>query len=461
MIRRSLAFVLLAASLLFGAMGYQAYAVTPSSGSSEEEVVLPLLSPRRLPALAGDLTQEAMLRSSVAKSLEGIPDGTACVSIQREGRPVYNDDVNTAYIPASTVKLFTATAALETWDSDARFTTRVVAEKKAEDGVIEGSVFLVGGGDPLLMSDDYVAAMGGHRNVRTSLETLADLVVSSGVRSIRGGIVGDDNRFDKVRYLDSWDVGYRTGGQVGPITALSVNQGFVLNGSARSAAADPAAQAAGKFAELLRARGIDVIPNGQSGVVPDGTHVVAELDSLPVDELVAEMLTESDNTTAEILTKNLGVENAKRGTFSDGLVAMREALQGAGLPLGGVDLVDGSGLDRMNRVTCNAVVAALARDKSDGVIGRSMAKAGESGTLQTRLGGTLAVGRIQAKTGTLSGVSALAGWARPEGQQPFNFVIITNGVATQASRSLEDQLATLLASQPKTTPLAAVFAPGA
>jgi D-alanyl-D-alanine carboxypeptidase/D-alanyl-D-alanine-endopeptidase (penicillin-binding protein 4) len=116
-------------------------------------------------------------------------------------------------------------------------------------------------------------------------------------------------------------------------------------------------------------------------------------------------------------------------------------------------------LDRSNRLTCNLVAAVLAREKSDGVVGTGMPKAGETGTLATRFGGTLAVGRLQAKTGTLAGVSALAGWARPEGQQPFNFVMITNGVAGQASRALEDQLATLLASQPASAPSASLFAP--
>jgi serine-type D-Ala-D-Ala carboxypeptidase/endopeptidase (penicillin-binding protein 4) len=101
----------------------------------------------------------------------------------------------------------------------------------------------------------------------------------------------------------------------------------------------------------------------------------------------------------------------------------------------------------------------LAHGGSGGVVANSMAKAGETGTLATRFNNTLAVGHLQAKTGTLSGVSALAGWARPEGQQPFNFVIITNGVAAQESRSLEDQLAILLVSQPKTNASTGAFAP--
>jgi D-alanyl-D-alanine carboxypeptidase/D-alanyl-D-alanine-endopeptidase (penicillin-binding protein 4) len=356
--------------------------------------------------------------------------------------------------------LFTAAAALDVFGADHTFTTRVVAKSKAKDGTIDGPLYLVGGGDPLLMTDDFVAAMGGHRNTHSSLEKLADDVVAAGVKTVHGGVVGDDARFDKERYLPSWEAGYRTGGQVGPISAVSVNQGFgTFSAAGKTAADDPAVSAAAKFAELLVARGVTVEQPAIAGVVPDNTSSIAELASPPMAAMIGEMLTESDNSTAEVILKNLGVEVFKRGTFADGVKAVLGKLQEDGLPLGGVQLVDGSGLDRSDRVTCNAIAAVLARGGSNGVIGSGMAKAGESGTLATRLNNTPAVGHLQAKTGTLSGVSALAGWARPDGQQPFNFVVITNGVAGPVSRTLEDQVAVLLAGQPSTAPSANAFAP--
>jgi D-alanyl-D-alanine carboxypeptidase/D-alanyl-D-alanine-endopeptidase (penicillin-binding protein 4) len=459
MVRRTIALILFAVSLVLGAMGYQAYAVSAPVGTSDETAVLPVLSPRRLPQLAVDLTQEALLRSSVNSLLADVPGATACVSVQRNGRPVVSDDVNTPFIPASTVKLLTATAALSAFEPSHTFTTRAVSKSRPRDGVVEGSLYLVGGGDPLIMTDDYVTAMGGRRNMHSSFEELADSIARAGVKSVRGGVVGDDRRFDQERYLDTWENGYRTGGQVGPIGALLVNQGFVSFGIPRGAAADPAAAAAEKLVELLRARGVEVVEGASSGVVPDDTHDVATLQSLPVSDLVTEMLTESDNTTAEVLVKNLGVDKYQSGSFDDGVRAIVSSLQDLGLPTGGVQLVDGSGLDRSNRLTCNTVAAVLARGKVDGVMGQGMAKAGESGTLTARLNDTFAVGRVYAKTGTLAGVSALAGWARPEGQQPFNFVVITNGVAGQASRAIEDQLAVMLASQPRTSPSASAFAP--
>jgi serine-type D-Ala-D-Ala carboxypeptidase/endopeptidase (penicillin-binding protein 4) len=352
MIRRAIAFVLFALCLLFGAMGYQAYAVTPASPKVDEYTVLPLLSPRRVPTLAGDLTQEALLRDSVSRAIKDIPAGSICVAVQRNGRSVFNDDMNTTYTPASTAKLLTATAALGVFGNDHTFTTRAVAKNKPKDGVIDGPLYLVGGGDPVLMTDDYVTAWSGHRNTHTSFETLADDIVKAGVKTINGGIVGDDARFDNVRYLPSWDDGYRASGQVGPISALLVNQGFATYSAAGKTAADnPAVYAAQRFTELLMTRGVNVQQPATAGIVPDDTNSIAELESLPMSQIITEMLTESDNTTAEMVTKNLGVEVSKRGTFVDGVTAIISNLQEAGLPLGGVQLVDGSGLDRSDRVT--------------------------------------------------------------------------------------------------------------
>jgi D-alanyl-D-alanine carboxypeptidase/D-alanyl-D-alanine-endopeptidase (penicillin-binding protein 4) len=277
------------------------------------------------------------------------------------------------------------------------------------------------------------------------------------VKTIRGDVVGDDRRFDAERYVPSWEDGYRTGGQVGPIGALMVNQGFVSFGIPRGAALDPAAASAEKLAVLLRARGVEVSGGGTSAAAPDEAKDITEMPSLPLSAIIEEMLTESDNTTAEVLLKNLGVESSKRGSFADGVRAVMAALQDEGLPIGGVQLVDGSGLDRSDRLSCNVIATVLARGKSDGVIGLGMAKAGETGTLATRFNGTTAVGHLQAKTGTLAGVSALAGWARPEGQQPFDFVVITNGLAASVSRALEDQLTALLVGQPKISPFASAL----
>ncbi len=122
-------------------------------------------------------------------------------------------------------------------------------------------------------------------------------------------------------------------------------------------------------------------------------------------------------------------------------------------------LIDGSGLDRGNRTTCAVLARVLSRSSGDGVLTSGLARAGQSGTLTQRMTNTAAVGRVQAKTGTLSGVSALAGWARPDNAAPLTFSMIVNGKDAAESERLENRLAVTLAALPPVASSVA-YAPG-
>src|SRR4029077_778416 len=136
---------------------------------------------------------------------------------------------DTPLIGASTQKLLVAAAALAVLGPDSTFQTRVVSSGAVNDGTVD-RVWLVGGGDPVLATGDYAAFLQSQPkskgDVTTSLETLADAVVAKGVRSIPGGVVGDDSRYDQQRYLPTWKDSYRTEGDIGPLGALTVNAGF-------------------------------------------------------------------------------------------------------------------------------------------------------------------------------------------------------------------------------------------
>lgn len=443
-------------SVVSGAWAWQSYAAA-SPTISEDVGFSSVLSPRRIPQLSADLSQEVALRKTISDQLSGLPSNSYCVEVERHGRPVFSAHAGSAFIPASANKILTATIALNVFPSDHRFKTEVKSESKPKDGVVEGPLYLIGGGDPLLLTKDFVAAADGHRNIHSSLEDLADKVVDEGIKSIRA-VVGDDSRFDDERYLSTWDPGYRTGGQVGPISALSVNQGFAR--ASRVPEADPTSAAAAVFADLLKERGVTVREPAKRGKAPKDTHDLASLDSVVIGEMVSEMLTESDNTTAEVLLKNIGVQTVERGTFVDGTKAVLTNLRDNGFPITDVQLADGSGLDRSSRITCALLSDVLARGGANGALAGGLPKAGETGTLQFRFNGTPAVGHLQAKTGTLAGVSSLAGWARPAAQAPFNFVVMTNGLSGQQARTLEEKLALTLVQQPRTALAAGTQSPG-
>ena len=156
---------------------------------------------------------------------------------------------------------------------------------------------------------------------------------------------------------------------------------------------------------------------------------------------------ESDNFVSEMLLKELGATVVHRGSTAAGGQVVRAALVEAGVPVGGVRIVDGSGLSRLDRLTAEALVEILRVGASDPAISdpfvTSLAVAGVSGTLKRRLGRRPTRGRVIAKTGTTSQASALAGFIR----RRYVFAIIQNGspLPYWTARAAQDRFVTILA----------------
>ena len=149
----------------------------------------------------------------------------------------------------------------------------------------------------------------------------------------------------------------------------------------------------------------------------DATAVpLASTESVPLEQILRFMDHESDNFTAEILLKQLGAGFALQGTTAAGAEVVHRLLAEQQIPLAGVRIVDGSGLSRLDRLTAASVVGMLQSSWLDQdlreILIASLPVAGRSGTLDRRMRGTAAAGRVRAKTGTLSVASALSGYAK-------------------------------------------------
>jgi serine-type D-Ala-D-Ala carboxypeptidase/endopeptidase (penicillin-binding protein 4) len=350
------------------------------------------------------------------------------------------------------MKILTATAVLARLGPDERLVTEVRAAAPPAAGVVEGPLYLVGGGDPLLGTADYAASFENQPQTRTPLEGLADAVAAAGVTVVRGGVVGDETRYDTQRYIPTWKPGYITDFESGPASALVVNDGFVEYRPRHVAAPEPDAHAAGVLAALLRARGVTVEGPSVEGRTPDAAAVVARAESPPMAEVVRQMLRESDNLTAELLVKELGRRFADDGTTAAGLRVMREALAQAGLPVDQLVSVDGSGLDRSDRVTCGLLMMAIDGSGPTGAIALGFPVAARDGTLAKRfLGGHPAAGRLRAKTGALDGVVGLSGYMDPPaGGDPLGFALLVNDLPRDAlGRALQEQVGAILARYPE------------
>ncbi len=415
--------------------------ISPSvAANAAESAVLttPVLSARRLPAVLLGAVADPKFSANVDAYMNGMA-GTTCALISQNGRVIYSRGATEALAPASTVKLLTATAAIEVLGADTRLRTTVVAGAAAADGIIEGDLFVVGGGDPLLVTSGYKQSLEDPDQLTEDFGDLADAVATAGIREIRGSVLGDDSRHDRTRWLPSWPTRYQIGGVVAPLSALMVNDGQTGfadepdRANANRRAGDPPALAAATLRTLLERRGVLVTGGSGVGTAPQDSEEIAGIDSPPIRDIVGEMLTDSDNTTAELLTREMGLRTAGQGTTQAGVAAIIDVLESAQLPLDGLVLADGSGLDLGSRVSCPLLVAALNRLPADGDIVSRLAVSGRTGTLRKRLQGTSTVGKIRAKTGTLNSVNSLVGLADTKFGSKITFSMIENGTDPRGS----------------------------
>lgn len=428
------------------------------SSAAADAAPRPVWTPERLPALLAEAQGTVDLERAVDDLFAASGGVRKCLAVYEGPRPVLLRDPEQALVPASTQKILVGLAALAVLGPDFRYETRVVSDAPPRDGAV-GTLWLLGSGDPTLATPEYVAWLAERPRFAlhhaTALVALTDGLKAAGVTTVTGGIVGDDSRYDRVRVVPSWKDNYVVDNEAGPLGALAVNGGFTAFEPPERRADDPAAHAASELARLATAAGIAVAGPVRSGSAPptDGAVTLATVRSAPLSEVVAGMLRESDNTAAELILKELGVARSREGSTAAGTQAVADALAEAGLPTAGLRMGDGSGLEVTNQASCALLAAALRLPDGAGVprLADSMAVAGRSGTLSVRLAGTPLEGKLRAKTGSLNGVSGLAGYV--DGRRRLTFAFLANGpLSDSAGRLLQDRLVALLAGYPGPQP---------
>ncbi len=377
---------------------------------------------------AGLAQTKRIRRKEMAKA--GAASGAHVVDLE-SGRALYTEDASVPRIPASVEKLYTSAAALRSFGALGTISTDVLGSAAVDPatGVLTGNLYLRGNGDP---SFNAVAA-----------GLLADqLIERTGITEVDGRVIGDETAFDGLRGPPS--EGFRTSIWVGPLSALTFNRGFT--GRRRPLfQASPPLFAAKAFTAALRSRGVRVRRSARTGASPEGALTLAQGASPTIESLVAAMNVPSDNFYAETLIKALGAAFGKGGTTSAGAAVVRDDAARLGIR---TTAVDGSGLSRANRTSPKAVVALLtAMDESELAPGfyNSLPIAGRSGTLVDRMRRSAARDDCRAKTGTLSNVSALAGYCETRSGGRVAFAFLMNYVYTPGARRLQDRMTAALA----------------
>lgn len=393
---------------------------------------------------------------------------------------LYGQGPETPTVPASTTKLITAATVLSARGPAYRIATRVVA------GTAPGEVVLVGGGDPTLAINATGIYPGAGR-----LDQLA-----AQVKQALGGVAPtkvtvDSSLFPKPVYGPGWDADIPTGGFAGPITALMTDGGRVdpkdnVKGAERYANPDIAAGRALARALGLPTAAVNAVARGTAppdtaappagseatpgtdqaspgtdqaspGTGPAGPGTeLGRVESPPMGRLVEFMLADSDNVVAEALARQVALARNQPASFDGAAAAMDAVVAELKLPADQSTLSDGSGLSRNNRISPELLtdVLALAADGTRPELAGIFAGlpvAGWSGTLTERFEGQdagAAIGVVRAKTGTLTGVHAIAGVVTTAQGRLLAFSVLADQVPVgleQAQPPL-DRIAAALAS---------------
>ena len=382
---------------------------------------------RRLKAELGDAMRQASNRSG------------AYVYDLDDRAPLFSRRATKRRVLASNTKLFTTAAALDRFGADGRFTTEVLADRLPNgNGTVRGNVYLRGGGDPSFGTSSFAQrAYGGGG---ATLEALAREVKRAGVRRVTGRVLGDETLFDSLR--GGPDSGYGVSVWVGPLSALSFNRGLAQE-NGRAFQRHPPEFAAKRLSGALKRSGIRI--GGKAGVQGAGRRAkpLASEESIALARLVRITNRISDNFFAETLAKHLEATPSHPGTTAGGAAAAARFAAGYGAT---ARLVDGSGLARGNLAAPRAIVRLLRGMRGHAAFRAyhdSLAVAGAYGTLQERRTNR----RCRAKTGTISGVSALSGYCRAVSGDLIAFSFLMNGVGYdyERARRIQDAMTQLIA----------------
>ena len=382
------------------------------------------------------LVASKKLGRHVAVAVDQLSDGT---SVYEHGAgPV---------TPASTMKMVTTLAALETLGPSHRFRTTVVA------GANSRQVVLVGGGDPLLgrapVSDDVYPD-------RADVETLAEATAKSlqrlGRDSIR--VRYDDSLFTGPAASRDWSPSYIPDNVVSPISALWVDAGRDRTGIA-SRSDDPAAAAAQVFADALAEEKIEVLGKPKPAVAAADATELAVVQGAPLEQIVQLTLEVSNNEAAEVLFRHVAIAEGQPASFSGGSAAVTAVLDRLGVDTSGQRILDGSGLSRADRLAPDTLLSVIGLAASDDnpelrSVVVDIPVAGFTGSLAYRFetGDDDGLGRVRAKTGTLTGVQGLAGVVTDLDGTELSFVAIADRVKvsnTLTAQALLDEIAAALA----------------
>lgn len=358
--------------------------------------------------------------------IDSLIDGrSVSLSVGEGGGFLYGRAPSAPRTPASNEKLLLSMVLLDAFDVGQRFETHVASTATPSNGRLPGDVWILGRGDPEVD--------------RRSMTELAGRIAAAGITRIAGRVMGSTTYFRRDWDAKGWNDAARS--YVARPTALTFEGNLDAHGRNLR---NPEARAAEVLTEELEALGVRVAGRPGSGRAPSGLTQLASIRSRTLKALLTKMLRPSDNFIAEVLGKRLGVQVAGApGSIGKGATAIRTWAQARDVFF---SLFDCSGLSYENRVTTEGLVQLLWMSEASpwGSDLFDVLPRGGQGTLRHRL----AKVEVRAKTGTLTGISALSGWVWLEHLGAWGeFSILSAGMSKPVASDLEDRIVRILQRQ--------------
>lgn len=347
----------------------------------------------------------------------GIDKGSIAVTITdlATGMTIGEHNADSALIPASIMKSVTTAALLEEVGENFRYHTPVYIDGPLDMGILRGNLIIEGGCDPSLGSVEEPCGSD-------IIEEITEMLKNMGIGRIEGEILIDESGFAGPSRPSSWHPGdfsasYGTGSHA---------FNYRNNASGRQSVERPGDMFVSRLKAGLREAGI-IIDDKDLG---DGKREkILDHVSPAIDEIMRSCMMRSDNLFAECLLRTYGKMRGSNGSTSQGAALEAEMWRKKKMPMKNVEIIDGSGLSRSNRVTADFMTAVL-KSMSDNVYYASFFPlAGQEGTLKSFLADTELEGYIAMKTGSMKGIQCYAGYKLDDDYAPtHSIVIIMNNI---------------------------------
>jgi D-alanyl-D-alanine carboxypeptidase/D-alanyl-D-alanine-endopeptidase (penicillin-binding protein 4) len=425
--------------------------------------------------------------------------GAIIVSLTR-GDTLYEQNPDAMLQPASTMKMYTSAVALDRFGPEFTFRTPVLRDGAVgPDGTLAGNLYLRGVGDPSIGSRFW--------HDQEPMDVLAKQIIATGIKHIRGDIIGDATAFDDKLVPDGWKTSYLGASYAARVSALSLNENLVWvavkpDGNKALVTLEPATTAmtidasvkvvggtggrisasrrpdgtiavrgtigarsgplkyslvvdnpamftTGALRAALQSQGVKIDGQTRLAPTPPSATEIAALSSPPLAQIIGEMDRESINVVAELLFRASAHSSSQIGSAETGLANLRTFLsKKVGTAPNVVDVADGSGLSQLDRVTPRSMVQLLGYvHQADWgpTFHAALPVEGESGTLKRHGRGTPSRGNLHAKTGTTNTVAALGGYVTAKNGEVLAFSLIYNGSDRWNAKTAMDQIGATMA----------------